>query len=235
MIKEKIEPALLEIARAEPHKRLDIIVSGFVSADIEEIKKLVTLNIKRVIPFMNAVVCYGVRGQAEGRYISLLSESPSIKYIKLDKKVQAVEEGEIEPIPWENFSFKELECRHCQKQVMDPEFMVKLVRFRKSTGISMPLSSAYRCPEHNQAVSPRTGLDGPHTTGRSVDVLVYGGKARKLLGLSLVYSEGPPHASREIVFTGIGVKQHGPFKDRIIHLDDLPNAPGRPRPWVWTY
>jgi zinc D-Ala-D-Ala carboxypeptidase len=34
-------------------------------------------------------------------------------------------------------------------------------------------------------------------------------------------------------FTGIGVKQHG--AGRFIHLDDLPNAEGQPRPHLWSY
>lgn len=34
-------------------------------------------------------------------------------------------------------------------------------------------------------------------------------------------------------FTGIGIQQKG--GDRYIHLDNLPNAPGQPRPTVWSY
>jgi hypothetical protein len=34
-------------------------------------------------------------------------------------------------------------------------------------------------------------------------------------------------------FTGIGVQQKG--GGRFIHLDNLPNGPGQPRPTVWSY
>ncbi len=36
-------------------------------------------------------------------------------------------------------------------------------------------------------------------------------------------------------FSGIGLRQHGDYKGRFVHLDDLSNATGRPRPWIWTY
>jgi hypothetical protein len=35
--------------------------------------------------------------------------------------------------------------------------------------------------------------------------------------------------------TGIGVHQKGPREHRYIHLDDLPNSPDSPRPWIWSY
>jgi zinc D-Ala-D-Ala carboxypeptidase len=34
-------------------------------------------------------------------------------------------------------------------------------------------------------------------------------------------------------FTGIGVSQKGAI--RFIHVDDLPDAPGQPRPTIWSY
>ena len=57
-----------------------------------------------------------------------------------------------------------------------------------------------------------------------MDIRVYGTWAFKLLSLVANYG-----------MTGIGAKQHGPYNERFVHLDDLPEAPGRPRSWPWTY
>lgn len=99
-------------------------------------------------------------------------------------------------------------------------FMDRLEDLRVAYGRPMSLSSAYRCAAHNAAVSS-TGTDGPHTTGRAVDVLVSGPEAFKLIQLAV--SRG---------FTGIGVKQKG--DGRFIHLDDLPDG-SHPRPRIWSY
>lgn len=150
--------------------------------------------------------------------------------------MQNVEKIEMQEIPWDFFPFMELECHHCKKQGMDADFMVQLVKFRRWTNIVMPLSSAYRCPEHNAAVS-LSGLDGPHTTGQAVDIKVFGAKAHHLLGLILNYHVLTPAGPNlgERYFTGVGVNQRGRLRDRFIHIDNLETAPGRPRPWVWTY
>lgn len=106
---------------------------------------------------------------------------------------------------------------------MDDEYMTYLVALRRSTGVIMNLSSAYRCPEHNNKVS-KTGLTGPHTTGRSTDSLVSGADALKILQRAYMFG-----------MTGIGVKQKGSYKKRFIHLDNLPNMQGQPRPHIWSY
>lgn len=106
---------------------------------------------------------------------------------------------------------------------MDPAFMARLEDLRRRFARQMPLSSAYRCPTYNAQLS-RTGQGGPHTTGRAIDVLVAYGKAYDLLGLALTYG-----------FTGIGIKQKGHPNKRFLHLDDLTEADGFPRPLIWTY
>ncbi len=106
---------------------------------------------------------------------------------------------------------------------MDTTFMARLVALRRQLGIALPLTSAYRCAKHNAAVSA-TGAAGPHTTGRSADVRVLGNDALRVIDLA-----------QQLGFTGIGVMQRGVQAARFIHLDDLPNAPGRPRPWLWSY
>lgn len=117
---------------------------------------------------------------------------------------------------WQYFSDHELACRHCGQCRMHPLMMEKLVRVRQAYGRPMIVSSAYRCPEHNAAVSS-TGLTGPHTTGRAVDIVVYGEHAVELLYIALVNG-----------FKGIGVQQKGPHAKRFLHLDDI-------RARMWSY
>ena len=105
---------------------------------------------------------------------------------------------------------------------MQDGFMLKLVALRERVGFPMPVTSGYRSPEDNAAIST-TGADGPHTTGRAVDVSISGENAYKLIAAAL--SAG---------FSGIGIKQHGPTNGRYVHLDDL-TSPEYPRPRIWTY
>ena len=99
--------------------------------------------------------------------------------------------------------------------------MDKVEKLRDRLGFPLPVNSAYRCPEYNNLVSG-TGLTGPHTTGRAIDL--GGSHSRSLETLRVALSMG---------FTGFGIKQHG--SGRFIHLDDLPNADGQPRPHLWSY
>jgi len=104
------------------------------------------------------------------------------------------------------------------------DFMEKIETLRVLYGKPLTVTSAARCPEYNASVSS-TGAKGPHTTGRAIDFGISGYDAHKLLSLAL----SMPH------FTGIGVAQKGPHKERFIHLDTLENSPNSPRPWVWSY
>lgn len=125
---------------------------------------------------------------------------------------------------YDYFSDDELRCKcGCGSAYMDDAFMRKLVSLREKMGFPFHLTSAYRCPMHNEAVS-HTGREGPHTTGRAVDIALFGGQAQ------LVITNAGMHG-----MTGIGVKQKGDYNSRFIHLDDLPNDPHQPRPWVWSY
>lgn len=121
------------------------------------------------------------------------------------------------------FTHAELCCRHCGIERMDPVTMDRLIGLRQALNFPLVVTSGYRCPTHNRAVSS-TGSNGPHTTGRAVDIRVYGHRAYELL------QAAPLHG-----FTGIGISQGGAHARRFIHLDDLPNATGQPRPWVWDY
>ena len=122
---------------------------------------------------------------------------------------------------WANFRREEFECLHCGKNEIKDDFIDKLQVLRDACGFPMIITSGYRCPEHNIKVST-TGANGPHTTGRAVDVHVYGFRAMDFLSKALNLK----------LFTGIGIKQHG--NSRFVHLDDLP-APAYPRPTIWSY
>jgi len=125
--------------------------------------------------------------------------------------------------PWPHFSQAELQCRHCGQCRMPPAFLDRLERLRGVFGLPLVVSSGYRCPAHNAAVST-TGPHGPHTTGRAVDLLVHGADALDLLDAAL-----------RLGFVGIGVQQKGPHAGRFLHLDDLQDAPGQPRATMWSY
>ncbi len=125
---------------------------------------------------------------------------------------------------WPNFTPQEFYSRGDDPAILIvPEFMDRLQSLRNYLGFPLIITSGYRTPAYNMAVAS-TGKDGPHTTGRAVDISIYGDRA-----LALVMR------AAKIGFTGVGFKQHGQLNQRFIHLDDLPEAPGRPRPWIWTY
>lgn len=125
--------------------------------------------------------------------------------------------------PYQYFSIDELSCHGdacCDGQSsMIPEFMVKLVRMRRSLGFPLVISSAYRCPLHNTKIS-HTGESGPHTTGKAVDIVAAYERANTIV--EYAYKSGD--------FTGIGIRQSGDVKSRIVHLDDV-TGPCR----LWTY
>lgn len=119
------------------------------------------------------------------------------------------------------FSDKELACKcGCGMQIA-PDFRAKLERLRERFGKPLVVTSGARCPAHNAKISS-TGMTGPHTTGRATDFATSHGDALRLVDLAL-----------EQGFTGIGVNQKG--TSRFIHVDDLPDAPGQPRPTIWSY
>ena len=114
--------------------------------------------------------------------------------------------------PWPYFSMEELSCHcGCGQMKMDSDFMENLVEMREELGFPMKITSGYRCPEYNAQVST-TGGDGPHTTGRAVDIALTPWSAAQLLELG--YSRG--------YIRGVGV--HMPSKNdtvKFIHIDDL--------------
>ena len=119
-----------------------------------------------------------------------------------------------------NFDESEFRCRHTGECHMDPAFMRRLQLLRTHYGKPMAITSGYRHRSH--PIEARKSHPGAHVTGRACDIAVRGEDAHRLIGLAI-----------SLGFTGIGVQQKG--TGRFIHLDDLPNGAGFPRPAVWSY
>ncbi len=130
---------------------------------------------------------------------------------------------------WPHFSPRELAERSSKWDEgrsplrIDVHFLDRLEALRMAFAKPLVVTSGYRSPEYNRRVSG-TGPSGPHTTGRAVDIGIYGRAAFVLLDASLAHG-----------FSGIGLQQKGPVSSRFIHLDDLPNSQTRKRPWIWSY
>jgi len=125
---------------------------------------------------------------------------------------------------WRHFTRKELECHcGCGRMEMDFEFMQRLESLRNIYGKPINVTSGFRCPNYNAQLST-TGFSGPHTTGKAVDVAVFGEDAHQLMAFAVHHN-----------FAGFGIGQKGPLGKRFLHLDVLQNGPGRPRPRVWSY
>ncbi len=105
---------------------------------------------------------------------------------------------------------------------MEPLFLKKLDELRDNYGKPIILNSAYRCPDHNRAVSSSKSVNGPHTTGKAVDIRTSRKEAYTVLSLAFLAG-----------FTGIGVAQKG--SGRFIHLDMLGSLEGAVRPTIWSY
>ena len=97
-----------------------------------------------------------------------------------------------------------------------------LQRIRNELERPMKISSGFRCPTHNVAVS-KSGPQGPHTTGCAVDVSCSGPTAFHLERIAFA-----------VGITGLGRKQKGAHEKRFIHLDRLEGVQ-RLRPRVWSY
>lgn len=114
-----------------------------------------------------------------------------------------------------HFKPNEFACKHCGENKIDMGLVRMLDSLRTEFGRPIIITSGYRCPEHNQRVSS-TGLDGPHTTGKAVDIGVSRGDAYRLLKIAFLMG-----------FNRIGVNQKG--NSRFIHLDMLEGNT------IWSY
>ncbi len=118
------------------------------------------------------------------------------------------------------FSEKELKCPCCGRNEFKQTTLDKFNALREAIGLPLKMSSGYRCEKYNTL----KGFTQTHATGQAGDLQV----SHELAALVLT-------KWAEAGFTGIGVNQKGDVKDRFIHLDDLMEAEGRPRPHPWSY
>ena len=116
--------------------------------------------------------------------------------------------------PWPHFSHEEMACSCCGECEVEVLLMMRLETLRYALGQPLTVTSGYRCPAHNTAVST-TGEDGPHTTGLAVDLQADGQLTYEIIAIAPALG-----------FTGIGVGAG------FVHLDLIQ---GQPRPNVWTY
>jgi uncharacterized protein YcbK (DUF882 family) len=130
-----------------------------------------------------------------------------------------------------HFSKEELACKCGCGMLPAKDFIEKLEAIRVVYAKPMRVNSAARCPEYNDKLYQKRGepagthLSGPHTTGRAIDIGVSGHDAHELLRIAM----------RVGYFRGVGVSQKGPHASRLLHFDDIINADGQPRPWIWSY
>lgn len=124
---------------------------------------------------------------------------------------------------WTHFRPGEVACQGSGAILVVPAFLDRMDKLRRSVGQPIIINSWYRSPSHNARVST-TGPNGPHTTGRAVDLSASGAFAFLVMRVAL-----------ELGFTGVGLKQHGSHAGRFVHLDDLEDGSPGPRPAVWSY
>ena len=107
---------------------------------------------------------------------------------------------------WQYFTDDELACKcgDCDGE-MKPSFMVRLVKLRAFLDFPFPISSAYRCPDHNAKVGGSKG--SYHMKGRAVDIAVTHDQAWQIVA-----------AAKKFGFQGVGISQKG--EGRFIHLDN---------------
>jgi len=117
---------------------------------------------------------------------------------------------------WKNFKLDEFKCSCCGLVDINSDLLDLLQIARNSIG-PLQITSAYRCPEHNNKVSS-TGLSGPHTTGKSVDIHVSNSQHRKQL---------IDYFTNKV--TGLGIAK------TFIHIDILTSDEVPHRPNCWLY
>ena len=117
---------------------------------------------------------------------------------------------------WVNFKPTEFECSCCQTLDISSDLVDLLQEARNILG-PLQITSAYRCPSHNDNVSS-TGLSGPHTTGKSVDIHVSNSQHRKKL---------IDYFSNKV--TGLGIAK------TFIHIDIISPEELSHRPNCWLY
>ena len=118
---------------------------------------------------------------------------------------------------WVNFNIDEFKCKCGCGHVSIHSDLLDLLQTARNTIGAITISSAYRCPEHNDNVSS-TGLSGPHTTSKAVDIHVSNSQHRKQL---------IDYFTNKV--TGLGIAK------TFIHIDILSPEELSHRPNCWLY
>ncbi|WP_444922669.1 hypothetical protein ACJJH9_00160 (plasmid) [Microbulbifer sp. DLAB2-AF] len=143
-------------------------------------------------------------------------------------------------------------CNHARSQGerapgcasnMRLDFMAHLNRVRERVYCRpMPIASGFRCEHHpeesfkrRRAEQAGTWIPGDHPSGVGVDVRVQGSDAHALMRALHVYNWFHIQNNLPQPFTAICPHQRGRKQGRFIHIGGNTDAPGRPRPWLWTY
>ena len=118
---------------------------------------------------------------------------------------------------WKNFNIDEFRCKcGCGHASVYSDLLDLLQDARDALGV-ITISSSYRCPDHNDKVSS-TGLAGPHTTSKAVDIHVSNSKHRKQL---------IDYFANKV--TGLGIAK------TFIHIDIISPEELSHRPNCWLY
>ena len=118
---------------------------------------------------------------------------------------------------WVNFSLDEFKCQcGCGHVSVHSDLLDLLQTARDALG-PLTITSAYRCPEHNDKVSS-TGLSGPHTTSKACDIHVSNSQHRKKL---------IDYFANKV--TGLGIAK------TFVHIDIISSEelPHRPNAWIY--
>ena len=117
---------------------------------------------------------------------------------------------------WKNFKLDEFKCSCCGLVDINSDLLDLLQEARNVLG-PLQITSAYRCPEHNNKVSS-TGLAGAHTTGKAIDIHVSNSAQRKQL---------IDYFTNKV--TGLGIAK------TFIHIDIITPDELSHRPNCWLY
>lgn len=116
-------------------------------------------------------------------------------------------------------------CGECDGPTVRESTRQRLYRLRDRYGKPLNITSAGRCPAHDEELRDGKSRGTHSLVLAAVDTKVWGDDAIRLLKLAI-----------ELGFTGFGVQQKGPHRTRFLHLDDAtPEEYSNPRPWIWSY
>jgi zinc D-Ala-D-Ala carboxypeptidase len=118
---------------------------------------------------------------------------------------------------WKNFNLDEFKCKCGCDHVSIHSDLLDLLQTARNILGPIQITSAFRCNEHNDKVSS-TGLSGPHTTSKAVDIHVSNSQHRK----ELIDYFAPK-------VTGLGIAK------TFIHIDILSPEELSHRPNCWLY